>query len=135
MCAPILLYYFGSISAISIVANVLILPTISFAMGLTGLVGFVGLLPSFFIFDWIRFLLTKITGLLLDYHLYVMEFFAKQTNLIITVEKNSPWVFLLYIPILLPFAVGAIRRMRKRREAKLRVQADPEKYLPFTVSV
>ena len=135
MCAPILLYFFGSISVISVVANVLILPTIPIAMGLTALVGFVGFLPSFFVFDWIRFLVTKVTVLLLDYHLFVMEFFAKQTSFIINIEKNSLWVFLLYVPILLPFVIGLIWRTRKRCEAKLRVCQDPEKYLPFTTSV
>ena len=135
MCAPILLYFFGSISVISVVANVLILPTIPIAMGLTALVGFVGFLPSFFLFDWIRFLVTKIAVLLLDYHLFVMELFAKQTSFIVTMEKNSPWVFSLYVPILLPFAIGLIWRTRRRREAKLRVYEDPEKYLPFTTSV
>lgn len=134
MCMPILLYYFGSISIISVVANILILPTIPLAMGLTVLVGLVGFLPTFYLFDWVRFLVTKITTLLLDYHLFVVEFFAKQTNMIIYIGKNNVFVFLLYIPILLPFIIGAIGRMKKRHEAKLRVYENPEKYLPFTTS-
>lgn len=135
MCAPILLYFFGSVSTISVVANILILPTIPIAMGLTALVGFAGLSPSFFMFDWMRFLVTKVTTLLLNYHLFVVEFFAKQTSFIINIEKNSPWVFLFYVPILLPFVIGSIWHIRKRHEAKLRVYRDPEKYLPFTTSV
>ena len=134
MCMPILLYFFGSISVVSLVANVLILPTIPFAMGLTGLVGLVGFLPNFFVFDWLRFLFVKVSTILLDYHLFVIDFFAKQKNMIVTIDKNNPWVFLLYIFILLPFMIGAIKLAHRRRVAKLRVYENPEKYLPFTAS-
>ena len=133
MCVPILLYYFGSISVISIVANVLILPTIPFAMGMTALTGLIGFLPSFFLLDWMRYIVIKVTTLILDYHLFVMEIFARQTNLIITMDKYNPLVFLLYIPILTLFAIGLIKRQLLRRKAKLRVYSDPEKYLPYTV--
>ena len=132
MCAPILLYYFGSISVVSILANVLILPTIPFAMGMTALAGLVGFLPNFFLFDWARYIVVKVATLVLDYHLFVMEIFAKQTNLIITMEKYNPLVFLLYIPILMPFIIGLIKRQVLRRKAKLRVYSNPEKYLPYT---
>ena len=134
MCAPILIYFFGSISLISILANILILPTISFAMVLVGMLGVVGFLPSFFLFDWFSFLLAKIATLMLDYHLFVMELCAKQTSLIIHIEQNNPWVYLLYIPILLPFAIMSIGRARKRHHAQLRVHSNPEKYLPFTIN-
>ena len=133
MCAPILLYYFGSLSLISLVANVLILPTIPFAMGLTFITGLVGWLPAFFLFDWLRFIVVKITTFLLDYHLAVVEFFAKQTSLIINMPKNQAWVLLLYIPILAPFVVGYVKKLQKRQKAKLRVRSDPERYLPYTI--
>lgn len=133
MCAPILLYYFGTISLISIVANVLILPTIPLAMGLTFTTGLIGFLPGFFLFDWLRFIVVKITTFLLDYHLAVVEFFAKQTSFIVNIPKNQVWVLLLYIPILAPFAVGYVKKVRKRQKAKLRVRRNPKKYLPYTI--
>lgn len=133
MCAPILLYYFGSLSLISVVANLLILPTISFAMGLTFLTGLVGFLPTFFLFDWLKYIVVKITTILLDYHLAVMDFFSKQTAFIITIGKYNALVFLLYVPVLAIVIIYYIRRARQRREAKLRVHSNPERYLPFTV--
>lgn len=132
MCAPILLYYFGSISLISLVANVLILPTIPFAMGMTFVTGLTGFLPAFLLFDWLRFVVVKITTFVLDYHLAVVEFFSKQTGFIINISKGQPVVLLLYIPILAPFVVGYAREVKARQKAKLRVQSDPERYLPFT---
>lgn len=132
MCVPISIYYFGSFSAIAVVANLLILPTIPLAMGLTFLTGLVGFLPSFFLFDWLRFLLTKITTILLDYHLAVVEFFSKQTSFILTLPKENPWVFLLYLPIIVLVVVYYARRAKRRQRAKLRVWSNSEKYLPLT---
>lgn len=132
LCAPILIYYFGSLSLIALVANVLILPTIPVAMGLTFLTGLAGWLPTFFLFDWLRFIVVKVTTLLLDYHLFVVEFFAKQTSLIVSLPKNNALVFLLYLPILAPFIVLAIKNAKRRKKARLRIYSDPEKYLPFS---
>ncbi|MBR3131671.1 ComEC/Rec2 family competence protein [Candidatus Saccharibacteria bacterium] len=133
MCMPILVYNFGSISLISILANILILPTIPLTMGLIGLIGIVGYLPNIFLFDWISSLLIKISTLLLDYHLFIMELCAKQTNLIIHIGEKDPWIYLLYIPVLLPFAVMLAKRTNTQRRATLRVHSNPEKYLPFTI--
>ena len=133
MCIPILLYYFGTISLISLVANVLILPTIPCAMGLVFVAGLVGFLPNFILFDWLRFIVVKITTFVLDYHLAVVEFFAKQTSFIVEIPKSQAWVLLLYVPILAPFIVGYIQKMRARKKAKLRIRSNPEKYLPFTI--
>ena len=133
MCSPILFYSFGSLSLISIVANLLIMPTIAVAMGLTFLTGLVGFLPNFFLFDWMRFVVAKVTGLLLDYHLFVMEFFSKQTAFIITIEKHSALIFLLYIPIIIMISAYYIKRMKRAKTARLRVYSNPAKYLPYTV--
>ncbi len=133
MCAPITIYYFGSISAIAIVANLLILPTIPLAMGLTFLAGLVGFLPSFFLFDWVRFVVAKITTLLLDYHLAVVKFFSQQTSFILTLPEGNSLVFLMYLPIVVIVAVYYVKREKRRRKAKLRVWSNPEKYLPLTI--
>ena len=133
MCAPLLLYYFGSISIIAIVANVLILPTISIAMGLTLATGLAGFLPAFLLFDWVRFVITKLATLVLDYHLFIIEFLSKQTSLIITVPKNQPLFFLLYIPFLAPFVVFYFRKEFRRYKKKLQVRSDLEKFLPYSI--
>ena len=132
MCAPILMFYFGSISVISVVANLLILPTIPLAMGLTCLVGGVGLLPQWFLFDWLRFVVVKITTLLLDYHLVVMEFFAEQTSFILQMPKDNPLVFLWYVPVVAMVGLYYIRQGRRRRRAQFMVYRDFERRLPFT---
>ena len=94
-CAPILLYFFGSISIISLLANLLILPTMPVVMGLTFLTGAVSFWPFF------AGIIGKITSLLLDFHLFVMNFLGQQKMFLITIEKNQWWVFLLYIPIII----------------------------------
>lgn len=131
MCMPILIYYFGSISIVSIVANVLILPTIPIAMGLVFLTGAVGFLPSLFLLDWLKYVVKTITTLLLDYHIYVMEFFSKQTSLIISFEKENALVFLMYLPIAILVAVYYTKRIKQRKQMQLKVWSNPRKYLPF----
>lgn len=110
MCAPILLYYFGEISLISVLANLLILPTVPAAMGMTlisGLISFVPILSD---------IVVKITTLILDYHLVVMESFGKWEMFLVKIEAGNPWVFLLYIPVVVPFAVVAAKRIKRRRD-------------------
>lgn len=99
LCVPILIYYFGTISLISVVANLLILPTIPFAMGLTFLTGICNFLPI------LGMIFGKVATLLLDYHLMIIDFFANQKMFLIEIPKENSWIFLLYIPIILPFLV------------------------------
>lgn len=110
LCIPVMLYYFGTISLISVVANLLILPTIPFAMGavfLTGILEFVPFLGA---------ILGKITTLLLDYHLLVMRFFAEQKMFLIEIEPENPWVFLLFLPVIGLFLVFFIKKKRLERQ-------------------
>ncbi len=132
MCAPILLYYFGSFSLITIIANLLIMPTIPIAMGLTFLAGLFGMMPSFFVFDTLKWVIGRMASLLLDYHLVIIDFFSKQTSFIITIPKNNPLVFLLYIPIVFTITVYYIKKSKRKNEAKLRIYSNPERYLPFS---
>lgn len=127
MCAPILLYFFGNLSLISIVANVMILPTIPLAMGLAFLSGLTGFLP----FDFLASFIGEITKVLLNYHLVVIEFFSKQTAFLIEIPTKNALVFLLYIPILLPFIVGEIINAQRDRKRIRQFHAKPEQYLRF----
>ncbi|MBR2726052.1 ComEC/Rec2 family competence protein [Candidatus Saccharibacteria bacterium] len=100
---PITLYYFGQISLLSLLANLLILPTLPLAMALIFATGLLAGLPL------ISPLVAFVTAKLLSLHLVIVEFFAAQTNFLITTDRYQPQVFLLYIPILLPFIIGLIR--------------------------
>ena len=93
MCLPILIYTFGTISLLAWPANLLILPTIPWAMGLTFGAGLV---------EWctpVGWVLGKFTELVLQYHLVVIDFLSQQEMFLIDVGAENPWVFLLYVPI------------------------------------
>ena len=102
LCTPILLYYFGQISLISTIANLLILPTVSFAMGLTFLTGLSAIIlpPLANIFGYL-------STILLGYQISVANFFGEQKMFLIQTEPNNPAVFALYIPFMIVFAIFA----------------------------
>ena len=105
MTLPISLYFFGTLSLISILANLLILPTLPYAMGLTFLTGFfanIPLLNSFF-----QLLTTK----LLDYHIFIVDFFSKMKEFLIVIPPYQAWVFLIYLFILVPFIIVWIKKI------------------------
>jgi hypothetical protein len=105
MTLPISLYFFGTLSLISILANLLILPTLPYAMGLTFLTGFfanIPLLNSFF-----QLLTTK----LLDYHIFIVDFFSKMREFLIEISPYQAWVFLIYLFILTPFIIIWVKRI------------------------
>ncbi|MBQ8992285.1 ComEC/Rec2 family competence protein [Candidatus Saccharibacteria bacterium] len=89
LTAPILLFYFGQISLISVLANLLISPTLALTMLMTFLTG---LLPN------------PVTALgahlLVQYHIAVASTLADQTAFLVSIDKNNPLVFLLYLPLL-----------------------------------
>ena len=97
MTLPITLYYFGQVSIISLLANLIILPTLPYAMGLTFLCG-IGLPVSF--------LAEKI----LSFHISTVEFFGSMEQFLIKIEPYNPWLFLIYVPILVPLVVGFLKR-------------------------
>lgn len=109
LTAPVQLFYFGQISLISIFANLLILPTISIAMGLTFITGLLALL-----FPPVANLLGQVTTIILDYQINVANFFADQKSFIFSMEVNNPFVFLLYIPVI--FAAITVIIIKKKRE-------------------
>ena len=94
-CTPILLYFFGQISFISLLANLLILPTVSIVMGLTFLTGLFALfLPP------LANLFGHIATLILDYQISVVNFFSDQTIFLLKIGPENSLVFLLYIPLI-----------------------------------
>lgn len=111
MTLPIILYYYGMVSLISVIANLLILPTLPYAMGLVFLTGAVAGVPL--VETVAGFMATKI----LDFHIVVVEFFGGMKSFLIEIEPYQTWVFLIYLVIFVPLAIGLIRRkMVKLRE-------------------
>lgn len=109
VCAPFLLYFFGSASLISIVANVLILPTISLAMFLVFLVG------TFAIFvPPLAAITATLTKLLLDYHIFIINTLGSYKFFLITIPENDPRVFLLFVPILAVVIFSTIKNRHKK---------------------
>ena len=100
MTLPITLYYFGSISIIAVVANLLILPTLPYVMGLVFATGLLAGIPG--VGAVVSFAAEK----LLQYHIAVVEFFAAQKYFIIEVPVGNPWVYILYIVVLVLLVVG-----------------------------
>ena len=126
MCAPILLYNFGTLSLISVVANVLILPTMPVAMGLTLLTGVVGTFNGWGIFGLIRTVVGGATKLVLDFHLVVMEFFSKQVAFILQIEKNNPKVFYSYMMVGAVILVYVLVCKRRRQKFGIQEKAHGE---------
>lgn len=110
MTLPITLYFFGTMSLISVIANLLILPTLPFAMGATFLAGLSADIPL--VNSCVGFITTK----LLDFHIATVNFFATARSFLIEIDPYQPWVFLFYLPIV---ATLIYTFFRKKRSVKL----------------
>jgi competence protein ComEC len=88
---PILVYMFSQISLVSIVANLLVLPTIPLVMLLTFLTGVFALLPA------IAQCLGWLASILLGYHLQVMEYLGSLKWAIASVNLGVLGVVVCYV--------------------------------------
>ena len=104
MTLPITLYYYGQISLISVFANLLILPTLPYAMGLVFLTGVFAGVPGIEIV--ISFLATK----LLDFHIFIVNFFGEQKQFLIETGQYHLWAFSLYLIIIVWLSIGHFKR-------------------------
>lgn len=110
-CAPILLYSFGTLSIITILANILILPTLAPVMmtGLiTGIFGLIKLTP-------LASLSGLATTLILKYHIFTINLLGAQKSFLITVPKNNALVFLVWV---IPAGLIIIDLIKTRQERK-----------------
>ncbi|MDO5481261.1 MAG: ComEC/Rec2 family competence protein [Candidatus Saccharibacteria bacterium] len=96
---PILLYNFGSISLISILMNLLILPTISPVMGLTFMMGVGAMLVGND--NPVVGIVAELTKVILDYHINTINSLGGFRFFLIEIPKNNLAVMLIYVPILL----------------------------------
>lgn len=101
-CLPILIYFFGTVSTIVLIANLLILPTITVVMAIIFVTGIGAMLAELW---WGLAVWPKLTGgvadLLLNYHLAVINFFGAQKYFLVEFGKGQWWIFLSYLPIVL----------------------------------
>ena len=106
-CLPLLLYFFGTFSIVSLIANILILPTIPLVMALTFATGVTAFLP--FIASISGWLATQ----LLSYHIAVIEFFGNLPWALVAIPPENPLTLLLY-PILLLVTIYIWRKTNYR---------------------
>lgn len=105
-CAPILIYNFGSISLLSLVANLVILPTLPYAMFLVLLSGFLGMIPNIGIF------IARLAQLLLDLHIFVVEFLSEQKIFIMELPMADIRVFGIYLVLAIWLGLMFFRRKK-----------------------
>ncbi|MBQ6127915.1 ComEC/Rec2 family competence protein [Candidatus Saccharibacteria bacterium] len=109
---PVLLYYFGQISLISVFANLLILPTVSIAMGLTFLTGIFALfLPH------LATLFGSLATIILSYQITVANFFGEQKVFLLSIDQNNTLVFLLYLPLIVVIFTTLIYKKLKHKKS------------------
>lgn len=111
ICSPILIYSFGTMSFLSFVANLVILPTLPYAMlgmMLTGVTSFLPFLPI---------LVAKLTTLLLDLHIWLVNSLSTQTAFILELPSADPRIFLLYLPVLVYLTFPTLRHTIKSPHA------------------
>lgn len=112
ICAPILIYNFGSISLLSFVANLLILPTLPYAMLLIFMVGAASFLPG------LAVLLARPAVWLLDFHIAVVNFLAEKTVFIINLPASDGRFFLVYLLVAFLLALPLLCRFFRRASTK-----------------
>lgn len=95
ICTPILIYNFGSFSLLSFVANLIILPTLPYAMLTTFLVGATSFWP--FLTNIFSFL----ANILLNLHIALINFLSTKTIFIVKFAEPSPLIFLLYFFVII----------------------------------
>ncbi len=109
MTLPILLYYYGQVSLVSLLANLLILPTLPYAMGLVFGAGIVAGIPV--IGGIVGFVATKV----LEYHIAVVGIFGEMKQFLVKIEEGNPWVFLIYAVVVVAVIWRYLRIKKLRR--------------------
>ncbi len=115
ICSPIMIYNFGLVSLLSLVANLIILPTLPYAMLATLLVGSFGFLPP------LASLLAYPTVWLLDLHIWLVNFLSEKTMFILNFPTTNFLVYLIYLPILCYLIYPTFRRIRKKSPSQFAI--------------
>lgn len=126
ICAPIMLYNFGTLSFLSFVANLIILPTLPYAMLLVFLTGATHFLPLIAqVFAWLA-------THLLDFHIWIINYLSTKKMFILELPSGDPRVFLIYLPTIasLILIMFYLRRRRRLDRANLRSPPRPKAHSP-----
>ena len=105
MTLPISLYFFGKFTWLSILANIILLPSLPIVMGSVGLIAVFGDLVIFGIS------LEKILIWPLKIHTFVINTLAEQESFILELSKKKWWYFLIWLIVF-----GLIRFAEKNIE-------------------
>lgn len=110
MTLPITLYYFGAVSLILVVANLVILPTLPWAMGMVFATGVCAGVPV------VADVMAWGAKALLDYHITMVGWFAGMDAFLIEVPRYQAVVFVIYAVVagaaIVAFFVKKRRKMR-----------------------
>ncbi len=113
VCAPVLIYNFGSLSLLAFVANLIVLPTLPYAMLLMMATGVCSFWP------WLAGIIAMPTTWLLDLHIWVVNFLSEKTMFILEFPVADMRIYLWYILlIILLLAPVGWRKYRLKRQAQ-----------------
>ena len=104
MTLPLTLYYYGTMSLISVVANLLILPTLPYAMGLVFVTGVVAGVPG------VETVVAWCAEKMLDYHIAVVSWFGEMRQFLVEIEPYQGWVLGLYAVVAVSVLIGLLRK-------------------------
>lgn len=108
MTLPIILYYYGVVSLISVVANILILPTLPWVMGFTFATGVMAGIPL--INSVVGWCATK----MLDYHIAVVGWFGGMREFLVEIPVGQHWIFGIYIVIFGLLCLSYKKKVRRK---------------------
>lgn len=108
VCAPVLIYNFGSLSLLALIANLVVLPTLPYAMLLVFLTGASSFWPL--IATWCG----RCAAWLLDVHLWLVDFLSAKTTFILNLPSNHALVFLLYLGVAAILIAPKLRCLHRR---------------------
>lgn len=100
MTLPIVLYYYGQISLLFFISNLIIMPTLPYVMGSTFLCGIFAGIPI--IENIISFIATK----MLSFHIWIIGCLGKMKEFLVEVKIDIPAVLLIYVAIALIIGIN-----------------------------
>ena len=106
MTLPLTLYFYGMTSMISLIANLLILPTLPYAMGLVFVTGVVTGMPG------VENLVAMVATKMLSFHIAVVNFLSGMKSLIIEIPTGQAWVLATY-GLVVGFLIWSVVREKR----------------------
>jgi competence protein ComEC len=100
MTLPIVLYYYGQISLLFFISNLIIMPTLPYVMGSTFLCGIFAGIPI--IESIISFITTKMLG----FHVWIIGCLGEMKEFLVEVKIGIPAVLLIYVAIALIIGIN-----------------------------